>query len=90
MGSGALVTAGIGGLFFLLGVAQWYGPELHRLHVVLTTPPESGEKTERHVSSVVRAMAVAGMYIAGIFLAFAWTIPVFVRLYTIGATLLPK
>lgn len=89
MVGGQLLGAAVGGFFFALAVAQWYGPRLHYLQYLTTRDDSIGETGEQHMSTLVRAMTVAGMYVAGAFLALSWTFPVLERLYTVGTALLP-
>ncbi|WP_416840074.1 hypothetical protein [Haloferax sp. DFSO52] len=89
MDTGHVFMAGIGLAFFVVGAAQWYAPERHRLSWLVSTmdDPEGGEKAQKGMNSVVRALVVAGMYVAGFFLTLAWS-TVFERLYTVFVTLL--
>jgi hypothetical protein len=90
MDTGALYAAAVGLFFFALGTVQWLSPEVHRLSwmVSQTDAPETRATAQRGMNSVVRAMAVAGMYVAGLFLTLAWS-PVFERLYSVFVRLVP-
>jgi hypothetical protein len=84
MDTGALYATVVGLAFLLVGAVQWFAPEMHRLSRLVARDQDGigGEPARRHTNSVVRALAVAGMYGAGLFLTLAW-LPVFERMYAV-------
>lgn len=90
MDTGALYSAIVGMVFLLIGAGQWFAPEYHLLTQLVsrTDEPVAGETAQQDMKSIVRAMAAAGMYIAGLFLTLAW-ISVFDRLYSVFVWMLP-